>query len=305
MEGRFTRPDTRARKQLLFVVRAPQPDGLSFRRMCRLLGIVADEPAEFTFCLREAPRSLGFLSQEHPDGWGVAVYDETRRWSIVKQPLSAFADPGFADAAAGSRGDMLIAHVRRRTVGPVSMENTHPFQRGPWVFAHNGTITEVDRLRAAASPERLAEIVGTTDSEVFFAFLMTRLDAIGASGPIAERRGSVEDVDRALTEAVAEMAGRPDFGATNFLLSDGETLYAFRQGRTLHLLERTAGDEPHSEIPSRSTGTVMEATWAPRQRAILVASEEITEEPWVSVAEGTLLKVSRLPRPTVTILSAR
>jgi glutamine amidotransferase len=272
--------------------------------MCRLLGIVADEPAEFTFCLREAPRSLGFLSREHPDGWGVAVYDEAQSWTIRKQPLSAFADPGFADAAGGSRGDMMIAHVRRRTVGPVSIENTHPFQRGPWVFAHNGTITEVDRLRAAASPERLAEVRGTTDSEIFFAFLMTRLDTIGAEGPSSRRTASPGDVDRVLTEAVAEMATRADFGACNFLLADGESLYAYRQGRTLHLLERTAGDEPHSEIPSRSTGTVMETRWSPRQRAILVASEEITPEPWVSVAEGTLLKVSRRPTPTVTILAA-
>jgi predicted glutamine amidotransferase len=271
--------------------------------MCRLLGIVADEPAQFTFCLREAPRSLGHLSREHPDGWGVAVYDEARSWNIRKQPLSAFADPGFADAAGGSRGDMMIAHVRRRTVGPVSMENTHPFKRGRWVFAHNGTITEVDRLRAAASEERLAEVSGTTDSEIFFAFLLTRLDSIGKGGPMVAGEGGEADVDRILTEAVAEMARRPEFGASNFLLADGATLYAFRQGRTLHLLERTAGDAPHSEIPSRSTGTVMETSWAPRQHAILVASEEITPEPWVSVAEGTLLKVNRHPKPAVTILA--
>jgi predicted glutamine amidotransferase len=270
--------------------------------MCRILGIVADEAAEFSFCLREAPRSLGFLSREHPDGWGVAVYDEAKGWGLRKQPLSAFADPVFVEVAGQSRGKMLIAHVRRRTVGPVSPENTHPFASGPWVFAHNGTIEEIDRLRAAASLERLAQVRGSTDSEVFFAYLLSRLDAVGGSAPPGTRIATVQEVDDALTSAVTDVATRPGFGACNFLLSDGETLYAFRLGRTLHLLERSRRDEPHSVLASESTGTVMEAHWAPRQRAVLVASEQITDEPWVAVAEGTLLKVTRRPHPTVSLL---
>lgn len=270
--------------------------------MCRILGIVADEPADFRYCLHEAPRSLGHLSHEHPDGWGVAVYDDATGWAIRKQPLSAFADPRFAEVAGESRGRMMVAHVRRRTVGPVSLANTHPFQRGRWIFAHNGTIEEVGLLREAVSPARLAEIEGTTDSEIFFAYLLTALDALVAESGATP---SPEEVDRVLARAVGEMAARPKFGAANFLLSDGDTLYAFRQGRTLHLLRRTADDEPHSELPSQRAGTVMETTWSPRQRAILVASEEITHEPWADVRDGTLLKVTRKPHPRVTVLAER
>jgi len=268
--------------------------------MCRILGIVADEPAQFVFCLREAPRSMGHLSHEHPDGWGVAVYDDRAGWALRKQALSAFSDPRFLEAAGESRGQMMIAHVRKRTVGPVAVENTHPFESGPWVFAHNGTIDEVDHLRAESSARRLEAVRGTTDSEVFFAYLMTRLDAISEGA-----RATEEAVDRALTRAVTEVASRAGFGACNFLLANGETLYAFRHGRTLHLLDRNADDAPVSELPSRRTGTVMETRWLPRQRAVLVASEEITHEPWARVAEGTFLKVTRRPHPNVTILAAR
>jgi glutamine amidotransferase len=259
--------------------------------MCRILGIVAAEQAEFRFCLREAPRSLGALSREHPDGWGVAVFDAPRGWVLGKQPLSAFADPRFGEVAGEARGEVLVAHVRRGTVGPVSLENTHPFQSGRWVFAHNGTITEVDRLRGASSATRLAEVLGSTDSEVFFAYLLSRLDSAGGA-----------DVDATLADAVMLVASRPTFGACNFLLSDGMTLYAFRQGRTLHVLERSPDDEPASLVPSPETGTVMEARWTPRQRAVLVASEEITDEPWKAVPEGTLLKIARKPSPNVTTL---
>jgi glutamine amidotransferase len=266
--------------------------------MCRILGIVADRKAQFRFCLHEAARSLGELSKEHPDGWGIAVYDEPRGWDIGKQPLSAFSDPRFGEVAGQAKGDVLVAHVRRRTVGPISIENTHPFQSGRWVFAHNGTIEEVQLLRDRASPGRLSEVKGTTDSEVFFAYLLSQLDDL-ARGP------SRPDIDAALARAVGLVATRSTFGACNFVLSDGDVLYAFRQGRTLHLLERSPTDEPTSVVPSPETGTVMETRWAPRQRAVLIASEEITDEPWRAVDEGTLLKVERRPWPNVTVLLSR
>jgi len=267
--------------------------------MCRILGIVADREATFRFCLRDAPRSLGVLSHEHPDGWGVAVYRDAAGWTLGKQPLSAFADPRFGEVAGASRGELLVAHIRRGTVGAVALENTHPFRRGRWVFAHNGTIEEIDRLRAAASPARLAEIEGSTDSEVFFAYLLTHLDRAGATDEGAPDGAA----DAAIVTAVTDVASRATFGACNFLLACSETLYAFRKGRTLHLLERSPDDEPSSLVPSPETGTVMEARWTPRQRMVLVASEEITDEPWTSVDEGVLLRVSRRPRPEVSVLA--
>ena len=43
--------------------------------MCRLLGIASSEPTHFRIVFKEAPRSLATLSREHPDGWGVAIYE--------------------------------------------------------------------------------------------------------------------------------------------------------------------------------------------------------------------------------------
>ena len=268
-----------------------------------MLGIVADESAEFRFCLQEAPRNLCELSREHRHGWGLAVYERTRGWGVVKQPLCAGEDPRFLEMAGGSQGDVLVAHVRKRTVGPVSLENTHPFESGGWVFAHNGTIEEVDRLRAQTSPGRLAEVKGSTDSEVFFAYLLTHLDAAGA-GPTTGRASSTVDVDAVLTRALSEVATRPTFGACNFILSNGDELYAFRQGRTLHVLEREPSDEVISRRISSETGAVLDTPWTARRRAVLVASEQMTDEPWIAVAEGTLLKVTRSPRPEVRVLAA-
>jgi len=139
--------------------------------MCRLLGIVASEPTEFRIVLKEAPRSMATLSREHRDGWGLAIFDDVPQtgWTLHKGVLCAHEDEQFHRLAVGSRGEVLVAHIRQRTVGHSSLENTHPFHRGRWVFAHNGTIKDLAFLRARSSASRLAEIRGETDSELFFA----------------------------------------------------------------------------------------------------------------------------------------
>lgn len=180
--------------------------------------------------LVRAPRSLKALSYEHRHGWGVATHHE-RRWTLSVGTPPAHQDPRF-DRACERETHAWIAHVRLATVGSVQRENTHPFLRGRWCFAHNGTIEDLAFLEANVSPERDRERVGSTDSERFFAFLLTRLDAES----LAES-SACERVDRAITDAVREATDRARFGAVNFVLSDGETLYVHRLGRTLSVLE--------------------------------------------------------------------
>lgn len=254
--------------------------------MCRLLGVVAGETTDFCFALHQAPRSLASLSKEHPHGWGVAVYEPAAGWSVQKRPVAAHEDSAFHDLAACSRGALLLAHVRYRTVGDTRVENTHPFRRGRWVFAHNGTIQDTAYLRANASPERLAEVTGDTDSELFFAFLLSRMDGAGLADVPASAA-----TDALLRRTMTELVARPQFGACNFLLSDGETLYAHRFGRTLFLLDRRPGDPVRTSRVSLETGAVLETPWTARRRAVLVASEHLSDEPWQGVEEGTLLRV--------------
>jgi glutamine amidotransferase len=260
--------------------------------MCRLLGIAASEPTNFRIVLREAPRSLAALSREHRDGWGLAVYEEqSATWQIDKGVLCASEDERFHRLAVGSRGEVLVSHIRQKTVGETSLANTHPFQRGRWVFAHNGTVKDVAWLRAHASPERLAEIYGETDSELLFAWLLTRLDEAGVAHAPAS-----SETDRAVGAAVRAARERPSFGAYNFLLCDGITLYAHRFGRTMHLLERGPQDAVRTRRTGRD-GTVFETPWSQDRAAIFVASEKITEEPWQHIEDGALLRIDRTPVP--------
>jgi glutamine amidotransferase len=247
--------------------------------MCRLLGIASSEPTAFRALLREAPNSLATLSEKHPDGWGIAVHSE--EWQLEKQACCARSDARFHESALSAEGHVLVAHIRQKTVGPSSIHNTHPFRRGRWVFAHNGTVKDVAHLRRGISRARHDEINGDTDSEVLFAYLLTRIDDA--------RDG---DLDTLVFDVAAELRAHSEFGSFNFLLSDGEVTYAHRFGRSLYLLERRPR-APRPAPPER------------RGHAVLVASEMITSEPWTELPEGTLLRIDRRPVPVFRVLSSR
>jgi len=253
--------------------------------MCRLLGIVASESCGFRIVLRESSRSLATLSQKHPDGWGLAVFDEERGWGIDKGTDSAHCDARFHQCASESRGVLLLSHIRLKTVGVTSLANTHPFQSDGWVFAHNGTIKDIDFLRAQVSAARLAGLGGETDSELFFAWFLTEMDRAGR-----------DDADAVVKGMVTKARAQADFGAFNFLLSDGNVTYAHRFGRTLFILQRGPHDEVRRERESLD-GMRVYTPWTPRRHALFIASEHMTDEPWEELAEGTLLRIERTPLP--------
>jgi glutamine amidotransferase len=230
--------------------------------MCRLLGIVAEKPTSFRYCLREAPRSLWLLSQEHPHGWGIALFSDPGGWKVRRSVARAGEDALFHEIAVSASGQVLLAHVRQRTVGRARIANTHPFRRGPWVFAHNGTIDDMDFLRRRVSSRRARQIEGETDSELLFTYLLSCLDAVDGAGS-----DDAEVVDAAVACALRELTDHPARSAYNFLLSNGRTLYGHKRGRPLFLLQRRG--------------------------AILLASEPLTDEPWQSLHDGTLVRVQR------------
>jgi len=263
-------------------------------RMCRLVGIIASDNTQFGLCLKEAPRSLARLSREHPDGWGIATFERTRAsWLLHKGTERAHEDDRFHAIASESEGHVLVAHIRQKTVGPTRVENTHPFHGDGWLFAHNGTVKAIDVLRAGASKARLAEIEGDTDSELLFAFFLTRLDEAGLAKLDGEPSRTAAT---SIIEAAARKLREQNVGAFNFILSDGATSYAHRFGRSLFMLER----KPHN--PNESGVSLKD--WTRRRHAVLVASERLTDEPWRELAEGTLLRVDRDPVPTVAEVNA-
>jgi glutamine amidotransferase len=202
--------------------------------------------------LHEAPRSLAVLSNEHRDGWGIAT-STAGDWQVRRSTSCAARCADYA-ALADVHAELVIAHVRKATVGRLSLANTHPFHRDRFVFAHNGTVSAISALVARIAPEHLAHVEGDTDSERLFAYILTHIDEAGGIG-------------RGITRAVAAMQALGDIGSASFLLSCGDRLYAYRCGRTL--FTRMRGD------------------------VTIVASEPLTEESWDEVPERGLVVLER------------
>jgi len=216
--------------------------------MCRVFGCVAAEPVSIRHELLDAQNPLIRQSEEHDSGWGMAVYERAdgAEPRLVRFPEAAHTDADFL-AATELSGRIFNVHVRRATMGALSLENTHPFCLGSYTLGHNGTIVRYPRL---LEPD-MRRPEGDTDSEHLFNLLTHDFDA---GDPVASLRHT-------LTRAV----DCSPFSGLNILFSDGERLFAYRLG-------------------------LFELHWLARPGQLLVASEEVTDEPgWHSVQQDVLL----------------
>ena len=190
--------------------------------MCRVFGCVAAEPVSIRHELLAAENPLIRQSEEHDSGWGMAVYERAggQQPQVVRFPEAAHADDGFVKATE-MRGRIFNVHVRRATMGELSLENTHPFRLGNYTLGHNGTIVRYPRLLDPG----MRPAKGDTDSEHLFNRLMHDFDPADPAGSI-----------RATMRAVVELS---PFSGLNVLLSDGDKLFAYRLGLfELHWLAR-------------------------------------------------------------------
>src|SRR5919202_5067888 len=146
--------------------------------MCRLFGCRSLAPGGVAHELVHGANALRVQSREHPDGWGLGWY-VGRVPQVVRSLSPAHGDDDFEEVSSFVSASTIVAHIRKASVGAVSLANTHPFEWGPWLFAHNGTIPQwnacVEDVEAAIEPGLRTKIQGETDSERCFYLFLTRL----------------------------------------------------------------------------------------------------------------------------------
>ncbi len=230
--------------------------------MCRFVASVSNSTRSQHGVLRDAPKSLRALAPEHADGWGIAAYQSAQGWELYKGVQAAHVDPRYTQLTGCIQGSTIIGHIRQKTVGETSTENTHPFESDGWVFAHNGTVSALAWLLARCCPLRRSQVRGSTDSELLFQAILGTWASAGLLDVPSDAR------DATLARACGEWRGIGGFGSFNFILSDGQTSYVHRRGRSLYC----ARDE----------------------NEVLFASEASDDgHAWEEVPDGTLWKVSR------------
>jgi predicted glutamine amidotransferase len=228
----------------------------------------------------------------HADGWGLALY-EGRSVRTFLEPAAA-ANSALATYIRKNpiKTLLAIAHVRKRTRGPVNLGNTHPFVRELWgrhfTFAHNGTVRGVRRH----STGRFTPI-GTTDSEHAFCVMMDRL----------QRRFPKGYPDPSiLAEAVARIGGElGKAGTFNFLLGDGKQLFARCATKLSYIVRKApfatatlADDDLSIDFSSVTT---------PRDRVAIIATAPLTRDERWTIGRPNEMWVFRRGRLAETLPS--
>lgn len=175
-----------------------------------MMGIVAPHGVDAELVARFRSQARGHVapgdSPGHPDGWGIAYYENGRATYAGRSTGDAATDPLFPAAVEELRkrrpSGPLLAHVRKASAGAQIVDNTHPFTKGRWSFCHNGTVWGL-------APE------GESDSREIFSLLLGDIKA----------HGEPMEAIRRVVERVAPLR----FTSLTFLLSDGHTLWGLRK----------------------------------------------------------------------------
>jgi glutamine amidotransferase len=245
--------------------------------MCELLGMECNVPTDIVFSFTGLRRRGGDTAH-HRDGWGLALYEGKRARSFLdpqpaaKSPLAAFV------AANPIKTLLAIGHIRKKTRGSRSLANTHPFTRElwgrDWVFAHNGTVKDSESLRLGRYRP-----IGSTDSERAFCHLLEALRASHPAGPPDAR---------ALSEAIAALGakiGRK--GTFNFLLGDGERLYARCATKLCHIIRRAPFGQ--ARLADEDVTIDFAPVTSTRDRVAVVSTVPLTtNETWIHGEPGTM-----------------
>ena len=241
--------------------------------MCQLLGMNANTPTDVMLSF------TGFATraEEHKDGFGIAFFEgpgvrlmvdaQSARCSPIAEMVRRFP----------VRSGNIVAHIRKATQGPVALENTHPFVRELWgrywVFAHNGDLQRFrPRLHGAFRP------VGETDSEHAFCWLMQELAKAHAGVP------TIAELSATLRELSLLAAAH---GSFNFLLSNGQALWAHCSTHLYHLLRQHPF--AHASLQDDDLTVNFASLTAERDRVAIVVTEPLTrDEAWQVFAPGEL-----------------
>lgn len=253
--------------------------------MCELFGISSLNPTTVKFSLAEFARRGGNTGP-HIDGWGIAFFRDGDAL-VIREPEPS-ADSALLHFIHDQHvpSALALSHIRKATQGGVSLRNTQPFTRElggrPHIFAHNGDLADLrQRIELDQSYFRT---IGDTDSEHAFCYLLSLLQPLWLST-------QTPSLDQRL-DTFAWFADRmAEFGAANFLYSDGDYLFVHSHHRRqdngdicppgLYLLQRRCHE--HDLL----NGVEIESD----QEMVLLASRPLSTENWQPLPAHTVMAI--------------
>jgi predicted glutamine amidotransferase len=275
--------------------------------MCRLFGFRSNVLSNAHHSLMEAENAVARQAELHKDGWGIGYYLEEEPY-LFRAAKGAAEDHRFQKMSQRLRSQTFVVHVRRATVGDVDSFNSHPFRFGKWLFAHNGTIFDFDRIRPQIMQdidERFHPLIfGSTDSERYFYFILSHLIQNGIP---KDGRGEI-DIERAaeaqqtalskIFKWVKEEGLEPP--KANYILTNGTVMFGRRAGLELFLATQKINCAEAETCPEADkiclAGILPPLKIAARRprkcNHLIMASEPIgNQDIWEEIPDGSLVSL--------------
>ena len=184
--------------------------------MCELFGISGSAPIQVNEYLKE------FFSHSvnHPDGWGMAVFDK-ESINLEKEPICAVESHYLKERIKSPLFvQNMMAHIRLATRGVMSYENCHPFIKSDfsgrkWTLIHNGTIFHCPVVDKFINVQQ-----GLTDSERILYYIIEKIN-----DSLKEKEGPLDEEERCEVIDRVILQITPNNNKVNLLLYDGELCY--------------------------------------------------------------------------------
>lgn len=249
--------------------------------MCQLLGMNCNVPTDICFSF-SGFHHRGGRTDQHVDGWGIAFYEGPGCRLFIDTKPAAESPVAALVRNYPIRSLNVIAHIRKATVGNVAIENTHPFVREMWgrywTLAHNGTLKGF----AARFNGRYRRYipVGRTDSELAFCHILETLRRLFPAG-----QPELPELYGALANITADLAA---FGDFNYLLSNGDVLFAYCAKRLAYIVRKAPFTTAH--LVDEDYAVDFSLLTTPADRVAVIATVPLTDnEAWTTMAPGELL----------------
>ncbi len=272
--------------------------------MCRLFGFRSVIQSQVHSSLVDAENALGIQSDSHPDGWGVAYYVENSP-HLVKSAQAAIGDAIFKRVSGVVSSQTVVAHIRKTTVGNNNILNTHPFQYGNWVFAHNGNIKDFkdkrDELMARVSPSLRRFILGETDSELIFYFLLSHLSTKCNLGDKSIEHSLLTDSLNESMQELFKVAGKPalkddsgeDATYYTFILTNGNNMVGYQGGKNLYYSAYKTRCGDRDSCPSFSPECEAQTKTGYINHLIFSSEPLSGENTWLALKKGQMISVDQ------------
>lgn len=195
--------------------------------------------------LAEVGKVPNGIAEGHHDGWGIASYARgvlLRHFRTEESGATSQARDKELFLAATHKPDVMLAHVRKMSIGGLHETNNHPFIAGRFAFIHNGTLGHVDQQ--IFDPVR-GRVFGETDSEYYFHLIIQDLNLNEEHNKemiISVIRKTVQ------TLRIGTSHGGGGFTSASSILTDGTHAYVLREYDEQHPLVKKHNAEGYYSL---------------------------------------------------------